>query len=102
MLGPAGLAPTLFAHATKELLAQQWVRLGQAGHPDNEKLALSQVAIDLPAISPYDRRGERLFPAPSKPVNVAQHILAAGESTRRNIEHDVPKQRRARRWAGAS
>lgn len=42
--------PTLLTgQAAKELMAQQWVRLGQAGAPTNRKLQLSNVAIDLPA-----------------------------------------------------
>jgi hypothetical protein len=47
---PATLVSRLAVHAAKELTAQQWVRLGQAGHPINEKLALSEVAVDLPGI----------------------------------------------------
>lgn len=35
-------------HAEKELLAEQWVRLGQAGSRTNHKLQLTQVAMDLP------------------------------------------------------
>jgi hypothetical protein len=46
---PAAVGRRLAVHAAKELVAQQWVRLGQAGHPTNEKLQLSEVAVDLPA-----------------------------------------------------
>lgn len=35
-------------HAEKELLAEQWIRLGQAGSRTNDKLQLTQVAMDLP------------------------------------------------------
>jgi hypothetical protein len=37
-------------HAGKELFAGQWVRLNQAGSPDNEKLKLADIGIDLPGI----------------------------------------------------
>jgi hypothetical protein len=45
----ATVGQRLTVHAAKELTAQQWVRLDQAGHPDNQKLLLSEVAVDLPA-----------------------------------------------------
>jgi hypothetical protein len=45
----ATVGQRLAVHAAKELTAQQWVRLDQAGHPDNQKLLLSEVAVDLPA-----------------------------------------------------
>jgi hypothetical protein len=50
---PASVGRRLTVHAAKELTAQQWVRLGQAGHPTNEKLSLSDVGIDLPAIASW-------------------------------------------------
>jgi hypothetical protein len=39
----------LTAHAVKEMIAQQYVRLGQAGDPNDEKLSLGRVAIDVAA-----------------------------------------------------
>jgi hypothetical protein len=47
---PATLAMHLALHAAKELTAQRWVRLGEAGHPTNDKLLLGDVVVDLPAI----------------------------------------------------
>jgi hypothetical protein len=48
----AGTAATvgeqLVVQAAKDLTAHQWVRLGEAGHPTNERLPLGEVAIDLP------------------------------------------------------
>jgi hypothetical protein len=45
----ATVGQQLVVQAAKELTAQQWVRLGEAGHPTNEKLPLGEVAVDLPA-----------------------------------------------------
>lgn len=46
------LQAALTAYAIKEMIAQQYVRLGQAGDSHDEKLALGSVAIDLPATTP--------------------------------------------------
>jgi hypothetical protein len=46
-------------YAAKELTAQRWVRLGQAGHPTNEKLALREVAVHLPAAAVWATRPAR-------------------------------------------
>lgn len=65
----------LVGHAAKEMLAKQWVRLGQAGHPDNERLALGQVAIDLP--------GERMREDSFQTVNVTEFVIERGNAIRR-------------------
>jgi hypothetical protein len=39
----------LTAHAIKEMIAQQYIRLGQAGDPHDEKLSLGRVAVDVVA-----------------------------------------------------
>ncbi|MGW5049799.1 NACHT domain-containing protein [Actinokineospora sp. NPDC004072] len=73
--------PTLLTgQAAKELLAQQWVRLGQAGEPTNRKLQLSNVAIDLPAhLEPGpDGRGH-----PEAVEGVVAHIVDRGDLIRR-------------------
>lgn len=36
-------------HAAKELIREQWIRLGQSGSPNNEKRTLGEIAIDLAA-----------------------------------------------------
>ncbi|MER5262724.1 hypothetical protein ABTZ99_11665 [Actinosynnema sp. NPDC002837] len=38
-------------HASSELFASQWVRLNQAGSPENEKLKLSEIGVDLPGVT---------------------------------------------------
>ncbi|MFF4190973.1 NACHT domain-containing protein [Nonomuraea sp. NPDC001831] len=43
------LGSALTTHAIKDLLAQQYVRLGQAGDPHEDKLSLDSIGIDLPA-----------------------------------------------------
>jgi hypothetical protein len=75
---PATVGGRLAVHAAKELTAQQWVRLGQAGHPTNEKLALSEVAVDLPAVS--------FWADPSGGVGVAgvvKYLIGRGDTVLR-------------------
>ncbi len=71
----------LTSHAAKELMAQQWVRLGQAGHPTNQKLLLSDVAIDLPARAhsarPTDGFHDGFIPG------IVAHIIRQGDTIRR-------------------
>ncbi|MDG4795454.1 hypothetical protein [Micromonospora sp. WMMD1082] len=71
----------LTTHAAKELMAQQWVRLGQSGDPTNRKLMLSDVAIDLPAHGQFTRphRGFR------NPIisGVIAHVIKEGDAIRR-------------------
>ena len=43
------LGPSLIRHATKSMLAGEYVRLDQAGDRSDHRLPLSRVAIDLPA-----------------------------------------------------
>ncbi|SBW22935.1 hypothetical protein FDG2_3328 [Candidatus Protofrankia californiensis] len=69
------LGEILTSHAIKEMLAEQWVRLGQAGHANNEKLALGRIAIDLPALRPH--------PEKLAVVNAAQYLLGRGDSVLR-------------------
>jgi hypothetical protein len=90
--GSPHIGATLGTHAAKELLAQRWVRLGQAGHPDNQPISLGAVAIDLPATPPY-QAGARpnLHVADATSLNVGQHVLTAGDSSRRGGDPDIPQ-----------
>jgi hypothetical protein len=45
----ANVGQRLVVQAAKELTAQRWVRLSEAGQQTNDKLLLSEVAVDLPA-----------------------------------------------------
>ena len=56
-----------------DLIADQWVRLGQLGLPNRQKIALSSVAIDLP-ISQAD------------PRFAAAHVLSIGDRSLRPSE----------------
>ncbi|MEV4274033.1 NACHT domain-containing protein [Micromonospora aurantiaca (nom. illeg.)] len=71
----------LTTHAAKELMAQQWVRLGQSGDPTNRKLMLSDVAIDLPAHGRF-RRPRKGFQNPIVPGVIA-HVIREGDTIRR-------------------
>ncbi|WP_322751581.1 MULTISPECIES: hypothetical protein [unclassified Frankia] len=71
----ADLGEVLTSHAIKEMLAEQWVRLGQAGHADNEKLALGRIAVDLPALRPQPEKLEI--------VDAARYVLERGDSVLR-------------------
>ncbi len=80
---PAAVGRRLAVHAAKELTAQQWVRLGQAGHPTNEKLLLSEVAVDLPAHLRFDRVDR---PELAETINVGglvEHLIGRGETVLR-------------------
>lgn len=78
----SSLTTILTSHAAKELVANQWVRLDEAGHPTNQKLHLSSVAIDLPA------RGDphpNIAPKETlrKVEGVAREIMLRGDTVRR-------------------
>lgn len=62
--------------AAKELLAQQWVRLSEAGHPGNQRLMLSDVAVDLPARPEGSGQDERV-------AGVVAHVVGLGDAIRR-------------------
>jgi hypothetical protein len=54
------------------MLAQQYVRLGQAGDQDEDKLALHEIGIDLPA-------QVRTAGLEREEVTAARHIIEQGE-----------------------
>ena len=66
------LGEALAAHAAKDMLAQQYVRLGQASDQDEDKLALHEIGIDLPA---QVRTGGHEL----REVTAARHIIEQGE-----------------------
>lgn len=76
------LGGLLRRHAAKELLAEQWVRLGQAGSKGNEKLLLGQVAVELAA--------ERLVANDKlERIPAVDHVLSVGNSVlRRSVRPD--------------
>jgi hypothetical protein len=80
-LPPTSFSTMLTSHAAKELMAQQWVRLGQAGDPTNRKLLLSDVAIDLPARGELARQRAG-FRHPLIPGVIA-HLIREGDVIRR-------------------
>lgn len=67
------LAETMSQHVSMELIADQWVRLSQAGDTANSKLALSSVAVDLP-IEKEDTPG----------LHAASYIIKEGDRMLRN------------------
>lgn len=71
----ADLGSVMRRHAAKELLAEQWVRLGQSGSKSNEKLALGRVAVDLDAERQVDGRPLR--------VAATRHVLHIGDAVLR-------------------
>lgn len=84
LLGHAAeLGSTLTAHAAKDLLADRWVRLGEAGAADNEKLSLEQIAIDLPA--------RRVTDDKARTVPAVSHAIAHGDQVLRpSISGGIP------------
>jgi hypothetical protein len=67
------LAETMSRSVSMELIADQWVRLSQAGDTANSKLALSSVAVDLP-IDKADSHG----------LHAASYIIKEGDRMLRN------------------
>lgn len=70
------LGEVLRSHAAKELLAEQWVRLGQSGSRSNEKLPIGRVAVDLTAECARDSEDPRRVP-------VVRHLLELGDAVHR-------------------
>lgn len=74
----SSIRPLLEEHARWALRARGQVSLGEAGQIANERLDLSRVAMDLPALDPHDESGLH-----RADLRVIGHILAAGESVLR-------------------
>jgi hypothetical protein len=74
----------LRVHAAQELVAQQWVRLGESGFKDDSKIQLATVAVDLPAWLPVDL--ESAPPRPSAVTNTLEYLIAAGDQVLRPTE----------------
>lgn len=83
LTGRAGdLGAIMRRHAAKELLAEQWVRLGQSGSKTNEKLPLGQVGVDLDAERPSEDR--------TKIVPAVRHVLRIGDAVLRRSVRSGP------------
>ena len=83
LTGRAGdLGGVMRRHAAKELIAEQWVRLGQSGSARNEKLPLGRVAVDLDA--------ERQADGQAKVVPAVRHVLRAGDAVLRRSVRTGP------------
>ncbi|MGW8328080.1 NACHT domain-containing protein [Streptomyces sp. NPDC055897] len=70
------LGGLLANHSSKELATDQWVKLGQAGEADNERLPLAELAID-PIASYTAPDGSH------ETVSSVRHILLHGDSVLR-------------------
>jgi hypothetical protein len=66
-----GFGDAITRQLSMDLLSDQWIRLGQVGLPNHQKLALSSVAIDLPVQSDQG------------PELAAAHILSIGNRSLR-------------------
>lgn len=82
------LGTALTAHVAKDLIAQRYVRLGEAGDPDDDRLSLGSVAVDVPG---------SIFNTWARPVHhgfvsAAAHILTRGEQIRdKNLTPEGPQ-----------
>ncbi|MGH3376352.1 MAG: NACHT domain-containing protein [Actinoallomurus sp.] len=76
----------------RDLLAQQWVKLSEVGHYDNQKLTLGRVAVDLPVEIDYE--GE------TKSDTAVQHIIGCGDAVLRSSRN--PEQLRGLVLVGGS
>ncbi|MFI6251011.1 NACHT domain-containing protein [Streptomyces sp. NPDC051016] len=72
----AELGELLANHSSKELATDQWVKLGQAGEADNQRLPLAELAID-PAASYASPDGSQ------EAVSLVRHVLAHGDTVLR-------------------
>ncbi|MGV9263037.1 NACHT domain-containing protein [Kitasatospora sp. NPDC003701] len=71
----ARTAAGLRAYTAAELVADQWVRLGQAGaEPDRGRIGLGRVAVDLRA------RRSAVGTAAGEVVSTAAHVIGRGEA----------------------
>jgi hypothetical protein len=70
-LGHPELGDTISRQLAMDLIADQWIRLGEVGPPDRQRIALSSVAIDLP-IQSSEGSGFAV-----------KHILSIGDRTLR-------------------
>lgn len=69
--GIAKATEAIASHAIKELIREQWIRLGHSGSPSNEKRTLSEIAVDLAAT---------VRDPNALPVNgVVRHIIERGD-----------------------
>ncbi|WP_103514996.1 NACHT domain-containing NTPase [Streptomyces sp. SM10] len=59
------VADRAMTYAMMQLESNQWVRLGQAGHGDNQRLPLADLAVDLTATTSHTH------PAPSSPASTS-------------------------------
>jgi hypothetical protein len=78
-----GPGNALTTHMAKEMLAQQHVRLGQAGDPNEDKLDLAKVGIDLPV--------QLIGDTIDKDVGAVDYIVNKGESLLNvNLQNEPP------------
>ncbi|MFE2468736.1 NACHT domain-containing protein [Streptomyces mirabilis] len=83
--GTAGdLGELLANHSSKELSTDQWVKLGQAGEPDNQRLPLAELAID-PTASYTARDGTH------KSVAAVSRIISHGDTVLRPSSRRGPR-----------
>ena len=69
------LGDALTLHAVKDMLGQQYVRLGQAGDPNEDQIPLYHIGVDLPALTTVWEKKRRV----EGRVEVAAHIVGYGE-----------------------
>jgi hypothetical protein len=98
---PAGhmtdLCQAIADHAAKELIREQWIRLGQSGSPSNEKRTLSEIAVDLAAVE-RERRDDI--------GGVVRHVLEHGGTVLRprhlthflNLARASAQRKESARW----
>jgi ATPase family protein associated with various cellular activities (AAA) len=92
------LNETMARYVAMELAADQWVRLSQAGDAANEKLTLSQIAIDLPiedpptlTQSPRSVEAINYIRGHRQPIEAAKYIIQRGDRVLRGrSEADKP------------
>lgn len=79
------LGQVMRRHAAQELIAEQWVKLGNAGSTTNEKLQLSQVGVDLVAARTQPTDSSKYKPIDT--VHAIRHVLEVGDAVLRPTIH---------------
>ncbi|MDI5965029.1 NACHT domain-containing protein [Streptantibioticus silvisoli] len=74
----AELGELLANHSSKELSTDQWLKLGQAGEADNQRLPLAELAID-PTASFVTSDGNQ------ESVAVVGHVISHGDTILRSV-----------------
>jgi len=90
----ASVGALLRTNAAQQIRTKQWIELGESGGDNDDRIALSKVGIDLPAVIsvdiPNEKKTESQFVTIQGEVKVLKYILARGDlNLRSDYEADA-------------